>query len=143
MSSAQTASPSSGVRQGVHWAWAEQADGWEPLETQEEFGIEIDYRESGFTIRGLRFNAVISLQPGITARVVALRSAEPYTGAIIENILRTLVSYDATGKGGLLLHSACFTNGRSTWLVFGHSGAGKSTCSEFAAEVYERIDAST
>jgi len=118
----------------VRWEWVETAQGWEPLDTVEEFDIAFDYREQDFTVRGLRFCAEVSLAPVITTHIRVLHSAGVFTEFILENIMRILVAYRAADQGGLLLHSACFTDGQKTWLLFGHSGAGKSTCSDFASQ---------
>lgn len=120
----------------VTWQWTEKADGWEPLETEEEFESAFDYREFGFNIRGLRFHAEVTMDSalgsGMTAKIRVLRSAGIFTEFILENLMRVLVAYRAISQGGVLLHSACFTDLNRTWLMFGHSGAGKSTTSEFA-----------
>lgn len=118
----------------VTWDWVDEADDWVPLDTEEEFDSAFEYRESGFTIRGLRFHAEVQLGPEITAHIRVLRSAGLFTEYLLENLLRVLVAYRANAQGGILLHSACFTDLQRTWLLFGHSGAGKSTCSAFASE---------
>lgn len=58
--------------------------------------------------------------------------AAPWFGGVLENFLRVLVAYDVLECGGVLLHSAAIVkNGRAA-VMFGHSGAGKSTASAIA-----------
>ena len=58
----------------------------------------------------------------------------PWFGGVIENLLRVLVAYDVLERGGVMLHSAAIVKDDQAAVVFGHSGAGKSTSSELALE---------
>jgi hypothetical protein len=58
--------------------------------------------------------------------------AGPWFHAVFENLLRLTVAYDVLGRGGLLLHAAGIVIDNGARVLFGHSGAGKSTSSTIA-----------
>ena len=60
--------------------------------------------------------------------------AAPWFGGVIENLLRVLVAYDVLQRGGVMLHCAAITKNDQAVVMFGHSGAGKSTTSALALE---------
>lgn len=51
-----------------------------------------------------------------------------------ENLLRLVVAYRLLARGGVLLHSAGVVVDGRAWVLFGRSGAGKSTICALAAE---------
>jgi hypothetical protein len=61
-------------------------------------------------------------------------AAGPWFGGLLENALRLLMAYDALESGGVLLHSAAIVRKNRAMVLFGHSGAGKSTTSGIALE---------
>jgi hypothetical protein len=58
--------------------------------------------------------------------------ARPWFGAVLKNLLRLLVAYDVLFNGGVLLHCAAIVREGRAAVMFGHSGAGKSTTSALA-----------
>lgn len=58
----------------------------------------------------------------------------PWFGGILETVLRILVAYDTLNAGGVLLHSAAVVSQGQAAVLFGHSGAGKSTASAIALQ---------
>ncbi|MDX1461079.1 MAG: hypothetical protein R3348_08490 [Xanthomonadales bacterium] len=58
----------------------------------------------------------------------------PWFANTIENILRLLVAFDALNRGAVLLHSAALVRDGRAAVLFGHSGAGKSTTSGIGLE---------
>lgn len=60
--------------------------------------------------------------------------SRPWFGGVIENLARLLMAYDVLSSGGVMLHCAAITDGKRAAVLFGHSGAGKSTTSELALE---------
>lgn len=60
--------------------------------------------------------------------------ASPWFADVLENVLRVLVAYDVLQRGGVLLHCAAIVKNRQAVILFGHSGAGKSTTSALALE---------
>lgn len=55
--------------------------------------------------------------------------------AILENALRIMVAYRILDLGGILLHSNAIVQGGKSVVLFGHSGAGKSTTAAIAAKL--------
>jgi hypothetical protein len=51
---------------------------------------------------------------------------------VLENALRIMVAYDVLLSGGLLMHSSAIVISDKASVLFGHSGAGKSTTSQIA-----------
>jgi hypothetical protein len=60
--------------------------------------------------------------------------AAPWFGGLLENALRLMVAYDVLDRGGLLVHSASIVIDGQAHILFGHSGAGKSTTSQIAMD---------
>lgn len=69
-----------------------------------------------------------------TVDMAVYADAAPWFGGILENLLRMLVAYAVHERGGVMLHSAAIVRGNRAAVLFGHSGAGKSTCSALALE---------
>ncbi|MBT8062727.1 MAG: hypothetical protein KJO85_08575, partial [Gammaproteobacteria bacterium] len=55
-----------------------------------------------------------------------------WCASIMENALRVMMAYIVMQEGGFMVHSACVVDGANASLLIGHSGAGKSTCSQLA-----------
>jgi hypothetical protein len=60
--------------------------------------------------------------------------AESSFAGVLENALRLMVAYDALLNGSLLMHSSAIVIDGNASILFGHSGAGKSTTSQFAMD---------
>lgn len=60
--------------------------------------------------------------------------AESSFAGVLENALRLMVAYDALLSGGLLMHSSAIVMDKGASVLFGHSGAGKSTTSQIAID---------
>jgi hypothetical protein len=88
-------------------------------------GADVSYR-SDWCEASFRVNGEEPVQLAVHAE------ASPWFASVLENLLRVLVAYDVLGRGGVMLH--CNAIVRDDWAVvmFGHSGAGKSTTSELA-----------
>lgn len=99
-----------------------------------EFDLEFHYQEHSVSVTGKHMDMFLELVPRANARVEAQTSIDPYMEGNIENVLRIVVAYHVLQTGGLMLHSGCFNDGKQAWVVFGHSGAGKSTASRFAVD---------
>lgn len=73
-----------------------------------------------------------SITPDKPARLLVHVEAEPWFCDVLENLLRVLMAYDVLERGGVLLHCAAIVKDQKAAVVFGHSGAGKSTTSGLA-----------
>ena len=62
------------------------------------------------------------------------KEASPWFADVLENVLRVLVAYDVLLRGGVMLHCAAIVKNNQAVVLFGHSGAGKSTSSALALE---------
>lgn len=60
--------------------------------------------------------------------------SKPWFAGVIENIARLLMAYSVLGDGGVMLHCAALVKNGEAAVLFGHSGAGKSTTSAIALE---------
>ena len=76
----------------------------------------------------------LSLAPEMEMRLFCHPHGGPYFAGMLENALRLMVAYHVLAKGGLLIHSAGLVRNGAAYLLFGHSGAGKSTSSDLALE---------
>jgi hypothetical protein len=91
------------------------------------FPQRIEY-DSDWCRGTLHLGQVLSLQLDCHADV---ESSFP---GVLENALRIMVAYDALLNGGLLMHSSAIVIGDNASILFGHSGAGKSTTSQIAMD---------
>ena len=66
------------------------------------------------------------------ARLLVHRESSPWFCNVLENLLRVLVAFDVLQRGGVLLHCAAIVKDNRAVVMFGHSGAGKSTTSGVA-----------
>lgn len=58
--------------------------------------------------------------------------SKPWFAGVLENLARLLMAYDVLHDGGVMLHCAALVKSDRASVLFGHSGAGKSTTSEIA-----------
>jgi hypothetical protein len=80
------------------------------------------------------YEGLFATKPQGLARLHVHERAGPWFGGIIENLLRMLLAYDLLDDGGVLLHCAAIVHRNRAAVLFGHSGAGKSTVSQRALE---------
>lgn len=93
---------------------------------------ELIFREHAVTYRSDWCEGQFARSEGEAARLVCHKASGPWFGAVIENMLRVLVAYDALEVGGVVMHSAALVREGDAVVLFGHSGAGKSTTSALA-----------
>jgi len=86
-----------------------------------EVKLESDWCEGSF-----------SIAPDKPVRLLIHVEAAPWFCDVLENLLRVLMAYDVLERGGVLLHCAAIVKDQKAAVVFGHSGAGKSTTSALA-----------
>jgi len=89
----------------------------------EEVNIASDWCEARFKIA---LNSPVRLMVHV--------EASPWFADVLENVLRVLVAYDVVQRGGVMLHCAAIVKNGQAVVLFGHSGAGKSTTSALALE---------
>ena len=91
--------------------------------SQNEVRLESDWCEGKFNIH-----------PDTPVKLLVHVEASPWFGGVLENLLRVLVAYDVLERGGVMLHCAAIVRDNRVAVLFGHSGAGKSTTSALALE---------
>lgn len=88
---------------------------------QGQVSIKSDWYEAKF---GVSADSDVHIEVHVDSR--------PWFGGVIENLLRRLVAYEVLSLGGVMLHSAAIVKDQRAAVLFGHSGAGKSTTSTLA-----------
>ena len=99
-----------------------------------EYTFDRDYRDDRLLLAGRDFVAEICFEPGPRARLWTSQADPERFGNVFENLVRVLVAYRVACSGGVLLHSGAFARRGVAHVVFGRSGAGKSTSSRVALE---------
>ncbi len=97
-----------------------------------EYTYDRDYYSDRLCLAGRDFVAEICFSPGLRGRLWTSRTDTERFPSLFENFFRVLVAYRVTHAGGVLLHSAAFARDGRAHVVFGRSGAGKSTSSRLA-----------
>lgn len=82
---------------------------------------------------------ILDLRPAGELVLKVHPGAGQWFGAVLENTLRLLTAYEALNNNGVLLHSAAIADDRRAVVLFGHSGAGKSTASAIALDAGWRV----
>ncbi len=77
-------------------------------------------------------SGILHLEERLGMDLICDPQGGPYFAGMLENALRLITAYDLLYRGGVLLHSAAIVKGGGATILFGHSGAGKSTASRFA-----------
>lgn len=96
------------------------------------YTFDRDYHPERLCLAGWGFLAEIRFEPGLRGRLWTCRTDLERFAGVFENFFRVLVAYRVMQSGGVLLHSAAFARDGRAQVVFGRSGAGKSTSSRFA-----------
>jgi hypothetical protein len=99
-----------------------------------EYTFDRDYQPGRLRLAGRDFVAEICFEPGPRARLWTSQADPERFGNVFENLVRILVAYQVAHSGGVLLHSGSFARHDVALVVFGRSGAGKSTSSRVALE---------
>jgi len=89
---------------------------------------QVDEHSGTVSLRHSSFNANIDMSTHKSTGYF-------YSSQIARNIsycIIQLLSMDALGKGGLLLHSACIERNDRAYFFMGHSGSGKSTVAQLS-----------
>ena len=102
-----------------------------------EYRIAVAHAAERIAVAGIGFTANLDRSP-FRAQMHTCLSDDWFLGAF-ENVFRVLACYRLYSEGGLVLHSAAFTDGARGFLFSGRSGAGKSTLCSLAAELHLEI----
>lgn len=97
-----------------------------------EYTYDRDYYSDHLCLAGRDFVAEIRFTPGLRGRLWTSRTDAERFSSLFENFFRVLVAYRVMHAGGVLLHSGAFARDGRAQVVFGRSGAGKSTSSRLA-----------
>lgn len=97
-----------------------------------EYTFDRDYHPERLRLAGRDFIAEVCFAPGLRGRLWTSRADPERFSAVLENFFRVLVAYQVNHAGGVLLHSAAFARDGRAQVVFGRSGAGKTTSSRLA-----------
>ena len=99
-----------------------------------EYTFDREYSPDRLLLAGRDFVAEICFEPGPRARLWTSQVDPARFGNVFENLVRVLVAYRVAHSGGVLLHSGSFARNDVAHVVFGRSGAGKSTSSRVALD---------
>lgn len=97
-----------------------------------EYTFDRDYHPERLRLAGLDFVAEVCFTPGLEGRLWTSRTDPDGFPGVFENYFRVLAAYRMSQAGGVLLHSAAFVRRGLAQVVFGRSGAGKSTSARMA-----------
>lgn len=98
-----------------------------------EYRVALAPRDSSLELAGIGFTASVDRSP-LRAQMRTCLTDAWFLGAF-ENLFRVLASYRLFQAGGLVLHSAAFTDRTRGFVFCGRSGAGKTTLCGLAAEL--------
>lgn len=120
------------VRLGVHRLPTEtfraiDTRGW-------DYSFDREHHPRRLRLVGWDFVAEIGLDPDLVGRIWTSRADPDGFPGVLENCFRVLMAYRVTRLGGVLLHSGAFVRDGLAQVVFGRSGAGKSTSARLALE---------
>jgi hypothetical protein len=97
-----------------------------------EYTFDRDYRPECLRLAGRDLLAEVYFKPDLRSRLWTSRIDPERFPGVFENFFRVLVAYRVAHSGGVLLHSAAFARDGRAQVVFGRSGAGKSTSARLA-----------
>jgi len=98
-----------------------------------EYRVAVVHEASRISVAGIGFTANVDRAP-LQAQMQTCLNDEWFLGAF-ENLFRVVACYRLFGDGGLVMHSAAFTDGVRGFLFCGRSGAGKTTLCGLADEL--------
>jgi hypothetical protein len=104
----------------------------EPHDTNQTTRVSFSHDEVKFVSDWCEGHFTVA--PDTPVQLLVHVQASPWFGDVIENMLRILVAYDVLQRGGVMLHCAAIVKGSWAVVLFGHSGAGKSTVSQLALD---------
>lgn len=111
---------------------------FQPRPTQAwEYELAISYAPEAIRLSGNEFTATID-RDTLHAELVTSNEGQNFLDPL-ENLFRVLVVYRLLEAGALVMHSAALTNERQGFLLFGRSGAGKTTCCQLAEPLGLRV----
>jgi hypothetical protein len=104
------------------------------------YDLALDFGPDRVRLAGLDLMGLLEWGPSGPAAAVwtPLVAGPAFLGAL-ENALRVLAAYRLLEAGGVLLHSAGLVSGGEAYVLFGPSGAGKTTAARLSAGVGRRV----
>lgn len=102
-----------------------------------EYRVAVAHDDERIAVAGIGFAANIDRTP-LRAQMHTCLTDEWFMGAF-ENLFRVIACYRLFAQGGLVMHSAAFTDSSRGFLFCGRSGAGKTTLCGLADELELRI----
>lgn len=99
-----------------------------------EYTLDMEHSPAAVRLAGLRLMARLDWAPTVAGGLWTSEAAGEEWTSVFENYLRVLTSYRLLEEGGAVLHSAGVTDGVAAWMLFGPSGAGKTTSSRMCLE---------
>jgi len=98
-----------------------------------EYRVAVAYDTDSISVAGIGFTANVDRGP-LRAQLHTCLDDDWFVGAF-ENLFRVVASYRQFAEGGLVMHSAAFTDSGRGFLFCGRSGAGKTTLCALADEL--------
>lgn len=103
------------------------------------YTMDMDYQSARIRIAGLQLMTIINWAPELGTALWSATEDDQDFRLVFENVFRAVTAYALLQRGGVLLHSAGISDGRTAWIGFGHSGAGKSTLSRLALDAGKQV----
>jgi hypothetical protein len=97
------------------------------------YSFDLDYHPASVRLAGRDFMARLDWAPTLRGALWTAASARSFPG-VFENYFRVLLAYRLLEAGGALVHSAGVFDEAGAYLLFGPSGAGKTTIARLARE---------
>jgi hypothetical protein len=104
-----------------------------------EVTFDLDPQPHAVRVAGLRFVARLDWRPSLVGALWTCVGDDPELAMVFENFFRLAAAYDLAASGGALLHSAAVEVEDGAIVLFGASGAGKTTVAERALEAGLRV----
>lgn len=98
-----------------------------------EYQLDFEFAAGALRLAGLDLMGRLSPLPHGGAALWTSSGDAPHFLGAFENLLRVLAAYRLLAAGGVLLHSAGIVAEGRAFVMFGHSGAGKTTFSALSA----------
>lgn len=100
--------------------------------TNEAYTFDRLGRADGIDIAGAGFAASIDLSSPSRITIWVAEASRVVGHAVLDNVLRVASAHAILARGGVLMHSAGVDFGDGVYVLYGHSGAGKSTAARRA-----------